>query len=314
MSRRVLAAACGLAAAAGLAFAPSARADHGVPIDVLLAGNRIVTVSSADPSTATSDVVVDGLQGDEALVGIDYRPSDGRLYGVGRGATSTGLYVIEDGAATRVANLHTGGVNVVLSGTSFGVDVNPAANALRIVSDDGQNLRVTPAGFGLGGNLPTGATLVDGRLSEVPCSPANSNPPTCANPRAPYRGIVGAAYTNNDADGAPPAGTGTTLLTLDAVLDRVNTQNPPNDGTQQALGSLGLATTGAAGFDIRSEIGVDGKAIAGQDVAYALLTQETGRSGAARLVTIDLATGAATELGALGRFRAPIGMAVGLDG
>jgi hypothetical protein len=37
---------------------------------------------------------------------------------------------------------------IVLSGTEFGVDFNPAADALRIVSDTGQDLRALPSARG----------------------------------------------------------------------------------------------------------------------------------------------------------------------
>lgn len=288
MSRRLLAGACGLAAAAGLALAsPAAAADH-VSVEVLLAGNRIVTVSTADPSTATADVVV-ALANGEQLVGIDFRPADGRLYGLGRGGSTTGIYTISDGVATRLATLNVAGTPLVLQGSSFGVDFNPAANALRIISDTGQNLRVTPAGLGTGGVPATGATVVDTPLNGVSGATA-----------------AGAAYTNNDTSPA----TGTALFDLDAAGDQLLQQTNPNGGTLAVIGALGRATTDAAGFDVRSEL-TDG--VATSNVAYALLTQEQGRSQVARLVTVELASGATTDLGALGKYRAPIGLAVALD-
>jgi hypothetical protein len=289
MSRRLVAGACGLAAVAGLALAAPAAADHAVEVQVLLAGDRIVTVTTADPSTAVADVQLD-LVGDEALVGIDYRPADGILYGIGQGSATAGLYSIVDGTATRLATLNVAGTPLLLEGTSFGVDFNPAANALRIVSDAGQNLRVTPAGLGTGGMAATGATVVDTPLSGVAGALA-----------------AGAAYTNNDNSAATP----TALFDVDAAGDQLLQQVNPNGGTLAVIGPLGLATTAAVGFDVRSELT---EGVATSNVAYALLTQETGRSQVARLVTVDLATGAATELGALGQYRAPIGMAVALDG
>lgn len=288
MSRRLVASACGLAAVAGLAFANPAAADPGIAVQVLLSGDRIVTVSTSDPSTAVADVTV-ALAADEHLVGIDYRPADGLLYGLGRGSATTGIYTIAGGVATRLATLNVAGTPVVLQGTSFGVDFNPLANALRIVSDSGQNLRVTPPGLGVGGAAATGATVVDGPLNGVPGATA-----------------AGAAYTNNDNSAA----TGTALFDIDAAGDRLLQQTNPNGGTLAVIGPLGRAITDAAGFDVRSEL-TDG--VATSNVAYALLTQEQGRSQVARLVTVDLASGATNELGALGKYRAPIGMAVALD-
>ena len=78
---------------------------------------------------------ISGLQTDTKLVGIDYRPATGALYGLGdRG----GVYVVNpmSGRARLRARL-----NVALEGTQFGVDFNPTVDRLRIVSDTGQNLR-----------------------------------------------------------------------------------------------------------------------------------------------------------------------------
>lgn len=274
MHRRLVAGALGLALTAGIGFADAAGAES-TPVHLLLDGNRLVTVSIDDPSTATADVVVVGLEG-RTLVGIDRRPSDQRLYGVAAAAdgTSPALYRISGDQATLVAPLVVNGTTtpIVLDGTAFGVDFNPFADALRIVSDEGQNLRVTPAGVN-----GTGATIQDGALGTS--------------------GIAAAAYTNNVA-----AAPNTVLHTLDTALDRLNRQDPPNAGNQVPIGPLGRPTTSAAGFDIRT--------VGGVDTAYAVLTQSQGGSGTARLVTVDLTTGAVEHLGALGRFRSPIGMAL----
>ena len=78
---------------------------------------------------------VTGLTGtDTALVGIDFRVQDGKLYGVGNGG---GVYTID---TTTAEATFVNALTVPLAGTSFGVDFNPAADRLRIVSDTGQNL------------------------------------------------------------------------------------------------------------------------------------------------------------------------------
>ena len=75
--------------------------------------------------------------GGETLLGIDVRPADGEVYGVG---STSRLYRINaiTGAAIVVGPL----VSTPLSGTQFGVDFDPATDRLRIVSDDEQNLSV----------------------------------------------------------------------------------------------------------------------------------------------------------------------------
>ena len=276
---------------AGVMLPTAAFGAEPVPAQVLLPGNRIVVVDAANGASPLAAYSVSGLVVGDELVGIDRRPSDGFVYGVGRAADSTRLYRIDGDIATLVATLNVAGTPLVLAGSAFGVDVNPAANALRIVSDTGQNLRVTPAGFGgAGGVGATGATLVDTSLNE--------------NGASPTTGVAGAAYDRNDSDPT----TGTTLYDLDALLDRVVTQGgvngapSPNAGTLLNPVPISRTTTAAAGFDIRT--------VGTSNVAYAVLTQEQGKSGVSRLVTIDLATGGVEVIGALGNARAAIGLAL----
>jgi hypothetical protein len=89
---------------------------------------------------------------------------DGKLYGVGdRG----GIYTIStrNASAVKVSQL-----TVALNGRFFGVDFNPAANRLRVISDTGQNLRHhidDPAGA-----PPAGTTATDGTLTYPPATAA----------------------------------------------------------------------------------------------------------------------------------------------
>ena len=94
--------------------------------------------------------------------------------------------------------------------------------------------------------------------------------------------IVGSAYTNSFA-----GATATTLYNIDSVLDVLVTQSPPNAGTLNTVGSLGFNTGENVGFDI----------IPFSNVALASLSGPTGTSG---LFGINLTTGAATSIGAIG--------------
>ena len=125
------------------------------------------------------------------------------------------------------------GLPVVLVGTSFGVDFNPAADAIRIVSDADQNLRVLPSDRAAG---VIGTTFVDGAI----------NPGGAA--------VTAVAYTNNDNDAA----TATTLYDVSSATDGLFVQNPPNAGTLVAVGAgLGLPVGEKAGFDIYTEGGAN---------------------------------------------------------
>jgi hypothetical protein len=281
--RPLIAGIAGAALAVTLAASP-ASASH-TPVQVLLPENRIVTVTASEPSTATSDVRVTGLEADETLVGIDRRPLDGVVYGVARSADGTNLYAIDaNGVATgRLAlfDIASPTTPIVLQGTSFGVDFNPAADALRIVSNTGQNLRAFPPSRATG---TAGATTQDGNLNT-------------ADTARRATGVVAAAYKNNVA-----MASATELLDIDADDDVLWTQTPPNSGGLTNARPLSIPTSSFAAFDIQTAGGVD--------TAYAILGQETGKSGVSRLVVLDTATGTVTELGSLGKYRNAIGMAL----
>ena len=228
----------------------------------LTASNRLVSFDRATPGTIRSNVLVTGMQSGENLVGIDVRPADGMLYGVG----STGrLYTLDaaTGAATNKSRLAADAADTTepftsLAGTSFGVDFNPMADRLRIVSNTGQSLRI---------NVDSGATTTDGSING---GAANS-------------AISASAYTNSFA------GTGsTTLYGIDGANSTLYTQNPPNDGTLAKPVPLGVSIGAANGFDIDART----------NMGYMVATV----GGARNLYGVNLAAASAptTLIGALG--------------
>ncbi|MFB9682106.1 DUF4394 domain-containing protein [Streptosporangium vulgare] len=194
-----------------------------------LTGNqRLAGFEIRSPGRARDLGAVNGLAGDTALVGIDYRVQDGKLYGVGN---QGGVYTLSGRAsAVKVSQL-----TVPLNGTGFGVDFNPAANRLRVISDTGQNLRHNiddPVG-----TPAPGQTVADGALTGPAPSPI-------------VTGVLSAGYTNNDLSPA----TATTLFDLGTTSARVLLQSPANAGVVVPTGNLRVAATGAAGFDVHSSL------------------------------------------------------------
>ena len=207
----------GLASLVGTFVAPIrdiAVLARGVPI-VALRGNELIRFHSASPGTILGTATLSGLQLAEQLVGIDMRPANGQLYGIG----STGRFYHLDpisGVATQIGPV----LSVALSGTRFGVDFNPSVDRLRLVSDAEQNLRIDPN---------TGSiAVVDTNL-------------------IPSTTVGGAAYLNN-VDGAPT----TVLYDIDAATDQLVRQGTttPNDGVLHAVGLLGVNTSSDIAFDI----------------------------------------------------------------
>jgi hypothetical protein len=230
------------------------------PIVALTAANQLFSFDSSTPGSISPFIPVTGLLAGTSLVGIDFEPSTGLLFGVGTNGLAGSIYTLNllTGAATLVNSfsLASGGQS------GFGVDFNPVVDALRIVSDTGDNQRATGGG--------TGTVVVDSLLSQA--------------------GVTGAAYSNNVAGAVS-----TTLFDISYTTDALYTQGSPggtpvspNTGMLILVGSLGVNAGPQIGFDISGASGV----------AYASLIP-LGSAGSG-LYTINLSTGAATLIGAIG--------------
>ena len=243
------------ALAAGGFLAGSAA--QAVELVAVTTDNRLTTFDSASPSMLGPFVEITGITPGARIVGIDTRPGDNKVYGVG---TDNMLYTLDitTGAATLHSTLSGASIDPMLS---YGMDFNPVADAaagssLRLVSSDGSNFAI---------NADTG--VIGNTTSVIPTN------------------FGGVAYTNSTSDPAPAA---TSLYYIDFTSDMLYVATSAfNTPTITAVGSLGLDTIGAFGFDILA----DGS-------AYATLT--SGVTGLSGLYGIDLATGAATLLGEFG--------------
>ncbi|MBS1715069.1 MAG: DUF4394 domain-containing protein [Armatimonadetes bacterium] len=239
-----------------LAACPLATAQD---VMAVTTGNRLVRFQATDPTQILADMSFTGLSQNDLVLGLDYRPATGELYAMGSSST---LYKVDAGTgqATAVGAPFAPGLN----GVEFGFDFNPTVDRIRVTSDKGQNLRLNPN---------TGqVAVVDTDLAF-----AAGDPNAGARPN-----IVGSAYTNN-FNGA----TSTTLFDIDSDLDVLVTQVPPNNGTLNTVGSLGLDVTSLVGFDVL-----------GTDQAYAALTRAGDFRSA--FYRIDLSTGKAGYIGAIG--------------
>jgi hypothetical protein len=218
---------------------------------------RLVSFKSATPNTLDTTVAITGLTVGETLLGIDFRPKDGVMYGL----TSLARIVTIDpatGVATVKATLAADTADTTapftsIGGNAFAVDFNPVADRLRVISDLGQSLRI---------NVDTGATTTDGNINRAGAAAI----------------VTGAAYTNSFA------GTSATMLfDLDTASDTLALQNPPNDGT--------LTNVGALGLDVAGDVAID---IAGGANGLVLGALRTVVGGPSSLYRIDLPSGAAT--------------------
>lgn len=245
--------------------APATAAELLAGIGTSGANNILVTFPSDDPMDV-SKVKIKGLQKKERILGIDVRPLNGQIYALG---STSRLYVInrDTGVATAVSPTP---LNPAVTGDSVAFDFNPTVDRIRIMTDAGQNLRAHP---------DTGAIVaVDASLAYAGGDPNFADVPE----------VSACAYTNNDNDPL----TSTTLFDIDTANDVVVRQDPPNNGTLNTVGPLGVDAVHVAGFDIAGSNGV----------AYASLVVKDGRKKNLRatLFTINLSTGAAAPVGKIG--------------
>lgn len=249
------------------------RGRQALDVAAITADNRLLCFNEYQPDKARTVGTISGLTGDLRLVGIDYRPATGELFGLGNAG---GVYVVDP--ATAIATKHAQ-LTVALSGTSFGIDFNPTVDRLRVVSDSGQSLRI---------DVSTGAAAVDGAVNYTAGTAA--------------AGVAGVAYTNNDAD----PNTGTTLYDIDVMLDQIAIQAPPNAGTLNVTGKLGLDASSDVGADIYSTVR-GGTTV--DITAYASLTT-VSQSGFYKLA---LFSGKAIKVGAFPAGSQIVGIAVPLN-
>ncbi len=181
------------------------------------------------------------------------------------------LYTVD--LASGVASQVGGTFATPLNGSSFGFDFNPTIDRIRVVSDADQNLVLNP-------NDGTATQVVD--LFYGPGDPNEGLNPN----------VVASAYTNSFA-----GSTSTQLYGIDTNLDILITQ-ANSAGTLGTVGSLGVDLNDSATFDISGTSGI----------AYASV--QGLATGQSTFWMIDLATGSASQIGAIGGGAVVTSMAV----
>lgn len=246
----------------------------------LTADGRILTIRAGLPGSVTAELTVTGVPAGERLLGIDVRPKTAELYAID---SASHLYRIDidTGQATAVG---AGAVTPPVDGFDIGLDFNPVADRLRLVTANEQNLRLNPDSGALAAE--------DARLSYDAADPGAGT-----NPR-----VVGAGYTNNRA-----GATSTTLYLIDAERDQLVTQGSlggtpvsPNSGRLFSVGALGVDVSAVVGFDIARR----------GDAAFLASTAPSGNT--TQLYTVNLNSGTATLIGEIAAGGPITDIAVGL--
>lgn len=245
---------------------------------VLTTTNQLITIDVNNPGTALASVAITGVVAGETLVGIDVRPENGYIYGLGVNHTADTMTVYAISARTGVAALigaggFAGAGNLPDPAVArYGIDFNPAVDRLRVTTNQaGAGPAVPGLNFRL--NVSSGNFVAaDNDINPAPVS------------------IDEIAYTNNGRNGAI-----TTLYTISSAQGALYIQNLPNSGTQTLAILLSQSLTAVHGFDLDSQAVTttsNTAVTAGSSQAFAVVTA----GGATGLVRINLLTGAVSAV------------------
>jgi hypothetical protein len=253
----------------GLSFKPQET-----QVLALGSSNRLIRFSATNPNAQASSVRV-RLPAGQTLVAIDFQPRTNALIGLGVDDDNVGqLYRINP--TTGRVDAFEQSIAPPLNGTSFALDFNPFANAIRITSDTGQNLRV---------NATTGAIVqADTNLAFASGQNAAFVAPT----------VTALGYANN-VDLTPS----TSLFGIDTANDILVTQGSlnsapvsPNAGQLFSVGPIGFNVATSAGMDVVTRNGINR--------ALAILQPANGTARAG-LYDVNLFNGRTVRIGSLPR-------------
>jgi Domain of unknown function (DUF4394) len=227
-------------------------------------GGRLVSFATNAPGTLLSDAPLTGFASGEFLLGIDFRPATGELYGLVFVNSINGRLVKIDKSTGTITSVGTSALTI--SGSYYGMSFTPTVDRIRIVSNFDLNIRVNPATGVLSGT-DTALAFAAGDVNTI-------NP-----------SVTHVAHTNAYAGATTSTTYGIDAATNSLVrIGGVDGLPSPNTGQLTTIGSLGTTASLAGGFDTEPT----------SNIGYAVLGSPSV------LYTINLTTGAATAIGAVG--------------
>lgn len=240
-------------------------------------GAELIKFNAGQPRRVLARVPVTGGVAGDPLVGIDYRVSRGVLFAL---SALGRLYTLDttSGRLTPVGS----GAPLPLTGRALGFDFNPAADRIRVIADNGLNLRLHP---------DTGAlAATDPPLAYAPGDTRAGQVPQAVAAAYTYHPSNDKLTTNYAIDRA--AGT----LVMQGSAEGVVPVVSPNTGLLRTVGALGTGPVDDAAFDIADV----------KNTPLAALRQQ----GRTRLYLLDLPSGRASLLGTVGDGRPLAGLAI----
>jgi hypothetical protein len=262
-----------LAAVSGTSTVLAQETLLGVTVD-----GSVVTFDSHNPGVLFSNVPITGLNANDRILGVDWRPATNTFVAIGE---TSQLYTLDptSGVATPIG----AGFAPALENspfTRYGIDINPTVDRVRVVGANSQNRRLNPV---------TGAAVqADTTLTFNPALNLSLAP------RA-----VGTAYTNS-VSGAPAGSTRQFVLdSFYNILGEVGSQAGGNASFNGGIINSALTImAGGSMVDFGDNAGFDISGVTG--TAYASLDLQSSQPGTPTgIYTIDLASGAAVLRGSV---------------
>jgi hypothetical protein len=262
------------------------------------ASNNLITFDSQNPGVVRTIVGISGMPATQALVGTDFRPNTGQLFGLGYDASLAATATPNLNAQLYSIDLNTGAATAVgtalrleLGGTAdqIAFDFNPTVDRIRVESTNDANYRLNPNN----GTVVAGPNPANG--ADLDLNYAAGDPGAGQNPN------VGTGAYGNSFVGSTTTG----LYTVDHALGYFSFQNPPNNGTltnsRVLTGVNGAGVSGAIGPINDLDIYYNGTTNVPYLVAAAAATPNTSRFF--QLTDISMTSTApqvATEVGQIG--------------
>jgi len=238
--------------------------------------NQLLRFNAGAPDRIADFRPISGLQPGEQVVGLDFRPSSGKLYALGSAGQ---LYVID--TATAIAEPVGPGRLRTLAADDVGFHFDPQSDRIRLVTAGGHNLRIDPDnGLPVDGDPITPGLQSDSELHYAAGEFQRGTAPQ----------LVAAAAVHRPASGRRPATTThyaidrrTRTLVVQGSPPRAFRRLPPESGQLHAVATLALDLgDGPVSLDVGS-------------MQAALLC--VSRDDRSELYRIDLASAAVHPLG-----------------
>jgi len=256
---------------------------QGSPVYAVDLDNRLLLFGTESPGTINRLMPITGLPALHRIVGIDFRPSTGQLFGIGNDSR---VYVLDTltGAATPVGPAPFEPA-IDFFEVHFGVGFDPAERLRLIVAESGANYSIS---------ADDGTAVLESSVSFRAGDPNEGQTPRIAGlgyvPPAPAASLGSAIQRVRGPD--PLEGM---LLALDADLGVLVEAIDPKTGEFDTIGPLEMV------FERCAELKV-GRNADGTVNIFAVVLTEVGNLA----IKLDLATGKATVLGVVADDDSPI--------